>query len=422
MPRSSSFFSTSNKPTLHRTFLGSPKSSSGRGYSALFKIVIALGFISLLYTSSGYFSNHNSSYELLASGTTQQVQVQSSRHATVMGMATNLHIYAFKTFVGSLRNSGFQGHIILIVENLGDGAKEYLESQNVTMKFLKQTNCTFDPSASTRKKNEEDMHHVERYTCADPYPSLKLRWGRFALLRDYLRDCRECAGPVLVTDVRDTFFQRDLFGPDAPPVEGLQVFEEHPSQRTTHWITQGPIEECKKIKIFDRVMLCSGTTIGTRQAMLDYLGAMVQEMQEWMSQPDCCCQSMSGDDQSIHNWLYYEGKLGPHVTAVPNAQGLVNTVGVMGSRIHDAKRDRGIALGMTEGDALDKPYTSQEDVANGKWLGVEYGMTDDQGYFRNLDWERSFVIHQFDRFGHFLDDWLWTHGPLKGHGNRYSYP
>jgi hypothetical protein len=326
-------------------------------------------------------------------------------------------------FVGSLRNSGFQGNIILMVDNLmGEGAHEYLESQNVTMKFLTKTNCTFDPTQSKLKEWQNNLHDQERYTCAHPYPSLKLRWGRFAVLRDYLKECTECTGPVLVTDVRDTFFQRDMFGPDAPPVQGLQVFEEHPAQRTTHWIVQGPVEVCKKIKIFDKVMLCSGTTIGTRQAMLDYLGAMVQEMFEWMSKPNCCDESMTGDDQAIHNYLYYTGKLGPHVTAVPNAQGLVNTVGVQGAHIHNKNKQRAMAQGMEVGAAISALYSSEADTANGKWLGEEFAMTDAQGYFRNVNWERSFVIHQYDRFGVHLEDWLWDHGPLVGHGNRYSYP
>jgi hypothetical protein len=416
MFRGSRFVAARNKPTLHNAFHGSANSSERR-YSMWYKSLLASGFVALLLAAyRGGLIHNDSSMDLLVShgSNTVTTQEQSSRHATVMGMATNLGIYNFKVFVGSLRNAGFQGTIILVVDNLGDGAYEYLESQNVTMKFLTKVNCTFDPTASILKKMEDDVHHQERYTCAHPYPSLKLRWGRFALLQDYLRDCKECTGPVLVTDVRDTFFQRDLFGPEAPPVEGLQVFEEHPAQRTTHWITQVPIEECKKTKVFDRVMLCSGTTIGTRQAMLDYLGAMVQEMHEWMSNADCCCLTMSGDDQAIHNYLFYTGKLGPHVTALPNAQGLVNTVGMMASRIHGTRADRGLADG--------EPYTSQADVAEGKWLGEEYGMTDAQGYFRNINWERSFVIHQYERFGPHIEDWLWDHGPLQGHGNRYSYP
>jgi hypothetical protein len=174
-------------------------------------------------------------------------------------------------------------------------------------------------------------------TCAHPYPDLKARWGRFALLHDYLEECQECTGPVLVADVRDTFFQRDPFGSEAPPVEGLQVFEEYRVMRTTHWLVKLPVEKCKQIKIFDEPMLCSGTTVGTREAMLQYLEAMVTEMREWMKDTNCCCNKMNGDDQSIHNYLYYTGKL-PYAIPQKNRVGLVNTVGAQGSMLMNAKK------------------------------------------------------------------------------------
>lgn len=421
MPRPIPLVTTSNKPTLYR-FHG-----SDRGTFLWFKSMYALGFVALLLVArSGRFSS-NDSFELLFNDAPNMtelsvpVQPQSSQHATVMGMATGLPSNNFKVFVGTLRNSGFQGTIILVVDKPEPDVRKYLTAQNVTMKFLKEVNCTFDPDSSMRDMNDNPQNK-ERYTCAHPYPSLKLRWGRFALLHDYLKDCLQCTGPVLVTDVRDTFFQRDLFGPKAPQVVGLQVFEEHAAQRTTHWLIKVPVEKCKKTKIFDEVMLCSGTTIGTRKAMLDYLGAMVQEMHEWMSHPDCCCYPGSGDDQAIHNYLYYTGKLGPHVTAVPNAQGLVNTVGVFGSLIHYVKRDAALAKNMTIIQAREAPYTTQEDAAKGKWLGEEYAMTDAKGYFRNVNWEPSFVVHQYDRFGQQLEEWLWSHGPARGQGNPYSYP
>jgi hypothetical protein len=191
-----------------------------------------------------------------------------SSNATVMGMATGYPLKVYKQFVGSLRKSGFKGNIILIIAGLpSKGVEEYLTSRNVMIKKLKKVPCTttiFD------KKDMKTSHDREILTCADPYPYLKVRWGRFPILRDHLRDCTTCTGPVLVTDVRDAIFQRDPFGDGAPKVTGLQVFEEYKFQRTTHWIVKEPVSKCKNM-IIDERMLCSGTTIGTRAAMLDYL-------------------------------------------------------------------------------------------------------------------------------------------------------
>ncbi|CAB9498894.1 expressed unknown protein [Seminavis robusta] len=301
-------------------------------------------------------------------------QQQDSSHATVMGMAMARDI-----FVGSLRATGFKGNIILAIsQDPKEGVEAYLKSQNVTLKRINVINCTYDIlTIKGVNKNKLNSHTREVGTCAHPYPDLKIRWSRFALLRDYLEECDKCTGPVLVTDVRDTFFQRDPFGPEAPPVAGLQVFEEHKSQRTTHWLTQFPIEQCKKIPIFNETMLCSGTTIGTRQSMLRYL----------------------------HDMLFYTGKM-PYATAQPNRMGLVHTAGKMGGIISKA---------LNNNKHEDKNRnTSPTEESRGDWLGTEYDLTDRQGFFINSDGQRSFAVHQADRFGPRFDYWLWHDGPLKG--------
>ncbi|CAB9518480.1 expressed unknown protein [Seminavis robusta] len=359
------------------------------------------------------------------SATNEESHSQSSKHATVMGMATGYSLRSYKSFVGSLRATGYQGHIILVVsQQLEPSVEDYLTSQNVTMKPLISVNCTHGTKGMNTlvPKNE---HEKERTTCAHPYPDLKIRWGRFALLRDYLEECQQCTGPVLVTDVRDTFFQRDPFGPEASPVKGLQVFEEDPEQRTHHPICKRQIEKCKKMEIPNEVMLCSGTTIGTRDAMLSYLNIMVQEMMEWMKSPDCCCNYMSGDDQTIHNYLYYTGKIPqaiPHSVAIPNGQGLVHTVGKYGAKVLKAKRDYYKGLGLDGRHALENPYTTIQEEKDGNWLGNNWlssmdltiPLTDVQGYFVNSKGERSFVVHQYDRFGSPMNRWLYDTGPCRG--------
>jgi hypothetical protein len=169
----------------------------------------------------------------------------------------------------------------------------------------------------------------------------------------------------------------------------------------------------KKIKIFDETMLCSGSTIGTRQGMLDYLTSMTTEMREWMKHPDCCCNNIHGDDQAIHNYLFYTGKL-PNAVAIPNRMGTVNTCGVQAARLWERKRNHLAALlniAVEEADQM--PYTTQEEHNTGKWVGEDYDLTDEQGYFLDFNGQRSFAIHQYDRFGWHVSDWLWQHGPLK---------
>ena len=171
-----------------------------------------------------------------------------SADATVIGMATNYRLSTYTDFVGSLRKTGYEGHIILGVSpkkdsedgkwrRIPDDVKAYLLSQNVTMKHIQYVPCE---------------HKLGSEGCAHPYPDIKSRWSRFPLARDWLEECATCTGPVLITDVRDSFFQENPFGTtsdgqDPPVVEGLQVFEENPIQTTDHWLVEWPVRECKNI-------------------------------------------------------------------------------------------------------------------------------------------------------------------------------
>ena len=149
-----------------------------------------------------------------------------SSSATVMGMAAGYGIPVYRQFVGSLRKSGFKGHIILgLAPSVSPTIVQFLQSRNVTTKILQYTKCSY------KKSNNEKGDPFTGKQCADPYPDIKTRWSRFPLQRDWLLECQTCTGPVLTVDVRDTFFQRDPFGPGSPPITGLQVFQEHPSQR-----------------------------------------------------------------------------------------------------------------------------------------------------------------------------------------------
>ena len=339
------------------------------------------------------------------------LRTRGSKDATVMAMASGYPLKVYRRFVGSLRKSGFEGNIILAIHSQPQqGVEEYLTKQNVVMKKLKFVNCTFD-ATGVRKDNVTNSHAKEQVTCVHPYPDIKIRWSRFPLLRDYLQDCEECQGPVLVCDARDTIFQQDPFGIGAPEVTGLQVFREHKTMTTAHWLTQVPIQKCKGIDMSRppnlNPMLCSGTTIGTREAMLEYFNVMHQEMSMWMNDPNCCCNPMNGDDQSMHNYLFYTGKL-PFATAVSNRMGIVHTAGAQGSYICNGHaKFLNEKANMTRQEAMRQPYAGA--AGKDRWIGKEWDLVDDEGFFIDYDGGRSRVVHQYDRFGPPFEKYLERH-------------
>ena len=346
-------------------------------------------------------------------------------NAAVIGIATGYGLDTYQSFVGSLRKSGYKGNIILGVSpDIKPNVEEYLLAKNVTMKKIYKTECAPTVTASEG--------------CAAPYPNVKIRWARFPLARDWLVECSTCSGPVLITDVRDAYFQDNPFGEGAPVVDSLQVFEENPIQTTEHWLVEWPVRECRGVT-YAKPMLCSGTTIGTRDTMLQYLERMYDEMKAWTDDPKCHFQ-INGDDQSIHNYLFYSGKL-PFAQAIPPRTGIVNTVGVDGSHVFEhGHMDKWTKQGKSRGEAREFPFDGATDknwlgtlnkvsyelngktgsyvIADGSkfkleynWIfnasSVSYTLIDEEGYFVNADGSRSRMIHQFDRFGPpFEDRWL----------------
>lgn len=322
-----------------------------------------------------------------------------STSATVLGVAMGYDVTTLKGFVGSLRRSGFQGHIILgVSENVYPDVLEYLKSRNVTAKVLVSANCTFAPwydgnETILAQLRQQRPHDYEALTnCVGPYTDIKSRWVKYPLAHDWLEECNTCTGPVMITDVRDVYFQANPFGPDSPEIKGLQLFEEHKNVTTEHWLVNFYVQQCKNVA-FEKPMLCSGTTIGTRDAMMEYLTVMYEEMKVWIS-TDKCRFFEIGDDQTIHNWLFYSGRL-VNAVAVAHRKGIVHTVGFEAASIYRAHIARWAAQNVSESDALN--IKELDGATNKSWIGVHYGLTDEDGFFLNEDGSRSRVIHQFDR-------------------------
>lgn len=110
-----------------------------------------------------------------------------SSHSAVLAMATIMGMDAFQTFLGSLRATGYSGHIILGIT--GDGGwgggedvVDYLTSQNVTIK---------------------------PYVVGSPgsYSEYKISHARFFLYRDWIENCTSCTDGIMLTDFRDAYFQ-----------------------------------------------------------------------------------------------------------------------------------------------------------------------------------------------------------------------
>lgn len=158
--------------------------------------------------------------------------------------------------------------------------------------------------ASECVNGKADFSHIlKSQRCSKKYPHLKATWARHALFRDWLQECETCTGPVLYIDSRDAYFQDDPFGPGSPPVKGLNLYQVGDGASTKASFVGNAILQCKN-RTYNEPMLCAGSTVGTKAAMVKYLEIMVKEIEAWMDFPDCAFS-----DQGIHNHLFYSGQL-----------------------------------------------------------------------------------------------------------------
>uniref|UniRef100_A0A7S2XR59 Uncharacterized protein n=1 Tax=Attheya septentrionalis TaxID=420275 RepID=A0A7S2XR59_9STRA len=319
---------------------------------------------------------------------TSPIRKWDSSKSVLMGLASGYGKHTFEQFVGSLRATGFSGAIILgIASDAPRDVLDYLAETNVTVKIVTLGPCTY---------------HDEPSKCLVGLPDYKLSWARFPLYKQWLLDCKECTDGIMMTDVQDAYFQADPFTHSSIkyPVPGLMTFEEiYPDLTTENWLTNAPIEKCKGYEIGNHPMLCSGSTMGTREGILSYIDVMMKELDVWNKDKQCHSSTMVGDDQSIHNHLYYSGMFGKDTAAIPHRTGPIHVVGVQANKIFRAAIKEAEEVGDDEKWVNGHRLYGTEDKWQ-EWLDPKHGLIDPKtGLITNLDGSPSPQVHQFDRFG-----------------------
>lgn len=265
-------------------------------------------------------------------------------HDAVMGLAWYKDGRdVFRTLVGSLRTSGFDGHILLGVHpSISEDDQAYLAKMDVTFYAIEMVPC--DESISDGGKDGV------RNTCSRGIEYLTLEKARFEMLRQWLHACKSCTGWVLAMDTRDIVFQRLPFTgmphPDKSPydllfIEELTPYTQPPRDNPRTDVTvlgngwyQGSDGGCYghhfHEKYPERAILCSGMIIGNRRGMDRFLAVFVDEFLENNKKANHKCKSAETPDQLILQPMYYSGYFGEfeQTRTSPWGTGPVNTIGV----------------------------------------------------------------------------------------------
>eukprot|EP00041_Stephanoeca_diplocostata_P028508 m.810414 g.810414 ORF g.810414 m.810414 type:complete len:579 (+) comp23387_c0_seq1:238-1974(+) len=303
--------------------------------------------------------------------------------SVVFTMAFHDKIETFKLFVGSLRWTGYSGHIFIgvIGVTLSEPSRQFLLDNNVRIKEFAVGACdvNFDPEKGSGSNIK----------CSKEHPKMKAVWAQFLFILEWLEDCTFCREGVVIADI-EVFFQRDPFVANVEPYP-IMLFEEHPDARTTHWLVDFPVGKCKGKK-FDKPMISAGILMGSRKGMLFFLTRLVNEFDTWSKNPSCHFP-FNGDIQAIVNYLYYAQVLPamPVVHVAGHREGVANIVGVFGTQV---QRDHGSDWEVHKGGR--------------EWLPTDiHNLIDDNGFFLGKDMAPSAIVYQWESFGDtFKKNWL----------------
>ncbi|HEY3673395.1 MAG TPA: hypothetical protein VGN51_20840 [Acidimicrobiia bacterium] len=265
----------------------------------------------------------------------------SSANAVVMGCVTTLSADHFVPFYASLRSSGFDGHTCVIVARTKPRDQAQLQELVDEIVLVDERYPQVVPGVALRgmlwtKRTRGLRRHFPtacRWYCrarhvrpgGEAANGLELRLQglqslRYDCYRRYLRERPEFTH-VLISDLRDVVFQGDPF---VDPPTGLEVFLEEPESTfavdgfNRRWIDD-LYGSAGVQTLGSQTVSCSGVTCGTREAMLAYLDAMCEEVDQHLP-------PLGAHDQAIHNWLLYHGGLG-EPAIVANGYGRVLTMG-----------------------------------------------------------------------------------------------
>jgi len=209
----------------------------------------------------------------------------------IFGTAFNYKVEQIAPFVESWRKFTPNTRLMMLIEPDCNQEKiDYLLSNDVDIKFFSA--AYFIPSA---------IHNT-----------------RYFKYLDTLLEYRGYFDRVFLTDVRDVVFQGDIFAEITKP--GLHCFMEDPAwtcdeRFNKHILTTNYGEQVAR-EFADKRIICSGTTLGGAEEILQYIVAL-------MNQRDLKKMMEVGgipDEQACHNYIFHRDLL-PH-TKQENGDGV----------------------------------------------------------------------------------------------------
>lgn len=209
----------------------------------------------------------------------------------ILGILSTYPLYYVKPFFASLKKSGYNGAVVIFTNTIDRSTENYLNELNILV----------IPYSNTWPYIQDQALAEHIPQCDQPLSPNSLR---YLLYNAFLKANSRLHDKVLISDVRDVYFQRNPF--DFPYKKGLSVFMEDTTmtigrqEHNRYWIENG-FGPTALQKLSEKPISCSGITIGDTDSMLDYFDKMIRYI--------CSLVNIPGLDQGIHNYLLHTGSL-----------------------------------------------------------------------------------------------------------------
>lgn len=214
----------------------------------------------------------------------------------------------YTRFAGSLFDTDYKGIIIFFIKE-----NDISKLINIKKKYLDQIKYVI----------VSPTFHVQSY--------------RYILYKEYLEQNKNVADYIFICDSRDVLFQKNFDNYDLDINYDLFVFRENIKIKNDHhntkWIKALDNNENIYNKIKNNFAICSGTTYGTYNGMLDYLNIFCDILDRY---PNNHMFKTIPSDQGIHNYIIYDNLIN-NIKIMDNNDNLVNTIGMARKNINDNK-------------------------------------------------------------------------------------
>ena len=217
----------------------------------------------------------------------------------VLTYCSGYSLKIYDRFAGSLFDTGYEGKIIFFIKN------------------------TDIPIIKNIKKKYIDK--IEYIICNSQF---HVQSNRYIHYKEYLENNKNIADYILICDSRDVLFQKNFDNYNLDKSYDLYVFAEDiiikNDKISIEWINALNCNDKIYNNIITKKNICSGTTYGTYNGILEYLIKFTDKLSEYH---DTHMFKTKPSDQGIHNYLVYTNNLN-NIQILTNKNNLVNTIGM----------------------------------------------------------------------------------------------